>query len=132
MPATVHASSATTRKNESPLVMRCVSSIIVSTRAECCITVPLHSGQWSPQPAPEPVARTSPPHKMTAMKYASTPQAKRRSAGEGSRWARPETAVEDIEEDSALIPVSNKNYMPLLKATRLRGLNERGPARTAS
>ena len=41
----VHASSATTVKNESPLVMRCVNSIIVSMRAECCITVPLHSGQ---------------------------------------------------------------------------------------
>ena len=48
--------------------MRCVNSIIVSTLAERCITVPLQSGQWLPQPAPEPVARTSVPHRITAMK----------------------------------------------------------------
>ena len=65
--------------------MRCVNSIMVSMRGECCMTVPLHSGQWSPQPAPEPVARTSPPHRMTAMKYTSTPHAKRCKAGEGRR-----------------------------------------------
>ena len=41
----VQKRSATTEKNESPLVMRCVNSIIVSMRAECWITVPLHSGQ---------------------------------------------------------------------------------------
>jgi len=42
--------------------------MMVSTRGACCITVPLQSGQWLPQPAPEPVARTSVPQRMTAMK----------------------------------------------------------------
>ncbi len=68
MPANVHHSRPTTEKNERPLVRRWVNSIIVFTLAECCITVPLHSGQWLPQPAPEPVARTSVPHRITAMK----------------------------------------------------------------
>jgi hypothetical protein len=51
-----------------PLVMRCVNSMMVSMLGECCITVPLHSGQWSPQPSPEPVARTMVPQRITAMK----------------------------------------------------------------
>jgi len=32
---------------------------------ECCVTVALHNGQWLPQPAPEPVARTNAPHNTT-------------------------------------------------------------------
>ena len=45
VPAKVHTSKPTAEKNDRPLVMRCVNSIIVSTRGECCITVPLHNGQ---------------------------------------------------------------------------------------
>ncbi len=68
VPAKVHAARPTTAMKERPLVIRWVNSISVLTLAERWITVPLHSGQWLPQPAPEPVARTNVPHKMTAMK----------------------------------------------------------------
>ena len=58
-------SSSATRARSSPLVRRCVNSMIVEALGECCVTVPLHSGQWFPQPAPEPVARTNAPHNTT-------------------------------------------------------------------
>ena len=38
-------------------------------------TTPLQSGQCSPQPAPDPVARTYAPQRITPMLYASTAQA---------------------------------------------------------
>jgi len=50
-----------------PLVTRCVSSITVSMRGSRGRTSPLHSGQWLPHPAPDPLARTNAPHRMTAM-----------------------------------------------------------------
>ena len=42
-------------------------------------TSPLQSGQCAPQPAPEPVARTKAPHRITARFQARTSQAKRAS-----------------------------------------------------
>jgi hypothetical protein len=39
-------------------------------------TSPLHNGQWLPHPAPDPLARTYAPHKMTARFAASVAQAK--------------------------------------------------------
>ncbi len=38
-------------------------------------TTPLQSGQWLPHPAPEPVARTNAPQRMTRTLYPNTPQA---------------------------------------------------------
>ena len=50
-----------------PLVARWVNSMMVSMRGARGSITPLHSGQRSPQPAPEPVARTNAPHKTTRM-----------------------------------------------------------------
>ena len=58
--------SATTASSARPLVARCENSIKVATPAARGTTSPLQSGQWAPQPAPEPVARTYAPHRMTA------------------------------------------------------------------
>ena len=60
-----------------PLVARWVNSIIVSRAGARGTTSPLQSGQWAPQPAPEPVARTKAPHRMTATFQPRTSQAKR-------------------------------------------------------
>jgi hypothetical protein len=38
-------------------------------------TTPLHSGQWRPHPAPDPVARTYAPHTTTPTSYTSNDQA---------------------------------------------------------
>src|SRR5260370_8403472 len=54
---------------------RWVNSITVSTRGDSGITCPLHSGQWFPHPAPDPVARTSAPHRITSTLYPTTPHA---------------------------------------------------------
>ena len=45
--------------------MRWENSISVSVVGVRGMTSPLQSGQWLPQPAPEPVARTNAPHMMT-------------------------------------------------------------------
>ncbi len=50
--------SPKTRKPSSPEVRRWENSIRVSTSGLRGKTSPLHRGQWRPQPAPEPVART--------------------------------------------------------------------------
>ena len=60
-----------------PLVMRWKNSITVAMRSGCGITSPLHSGQWLPQPAPEPLARTNAPQTITKMFSPSVPQAYR-------------------------------------------------------
>ena len=59
-------SSSATSARSSPLETRCVNSMMVAALGECCVTVPLHSGQCLPHPAPEPVARTNAPHNTTA------------------------------------------------------------------
>jgi hypothetical protein len=46
-------------------------------------TLPLQSGQCSPHPAPDPVARTNAPHALAATLYATTDQAKRSNARDG-------------------------------------------------
>src|SRR5262249_50271179 len=42
---------------------------------------PLQRGQWLPHPAPEPVARTYAPHRITKTLYAATNQAKCATGG---------------------------------------------------
>ena len=106
----VHSSSPRTATSESPLVMRWVNSMRVFTLAECCKTVPLHSGQWFPQPAPAPVARTSVPHRITAIKYAKTAQAKRRKAAEGDLCAFFEAA--EIVMEASRPPTQCKSENP--------------------
>lgn len=67
-----------------PLVARCEYSISVPIVGEGGITSPLQVGQWAPQPAPDPVARTTAPHKMTRMFQARVNQARReRNRGAG-------------------------------------------------
>ena len=62
-----HTASTATSTRDKPLVSRWVNSMRVSTWAARGNTSPLQSGQWFPQPAPEPVARTYPPHRTTPM-----------------------------------------------------------------
>ena len=57
--------SARTRIPRSPLDRRWPNSIRVSTVGSRGMTTPLHRGQWLPQPAPAPVARTKAPQRMT-------------------------------------------------------------------
>ena len=64
-----------------PLVTRCVSSTSVASSGARGSTSPLQSGQWAPQPAPEPVARTNAPHRITSTFQPSTSQASRASDG---------------------------------------------------
>jgi len=61
-----------TRTRLKPEVTRWLNSMMVSSCGARGITSPLQSGQWLPQPAPEPVARTNAPHRITRMLYAST------------------------------------------------------------
>ena len=60
-----------------PLVTRWMYSMIVAVRGAIGTTSPLQSGQWLPQPAPEPVARTTAPHTITATVTDSVIQANR-------------------------------------------------------
>ena len=62
-----HTSTSTTSTSGSaiPLVTRCPNSIIVFSDGSRGMSSPLQSGQWSPQPAPAPDARTNPPQRMT-------------------------------------------------------------------
>ena len=53
---------------------RCDHSMIVLVVGSVGMISPLHIGQWLPQPAPEPVARTSAPHKITPTTIASATQ----------------------------------------------------------
>ncbi len=69
--------SATPRRTTRPLVTRWDSSMRSATDRAWGMTSPLQSGQWLPQPAPEPVARTKPPQTMTTRLAISTPSAKR-------------------------------------------------------
>ena len=73
----LHTRRPTVSARDRPLVRRCEYSMRVSTRAARGRTSPLHRGQWLPQPAPEPLARTNAPQTTTARSYASTPHAKR-------------------------------------------------------
>jgi hypothetical protein len=61
------------------LVTRCKNSITVCSCGALGRMLPSQSGQWLPQPAPEPVARTYAPQTITATLYASVSQAKRAS-----------------------------------------------------
>ena len=60
-------SRASTSTPASPLVIRWLSSISVSMRSGRWKISPLQVGQWLPQPAPDPVARTTAPHRITRM-----------------------------------------------------------------
>ena len=60
-----------------PLVRRCVSSTSVATAGARGTISPLQSGQWAPQPAPEPEARTKAPHRITATFQPRVSQASR-------------------------------------------------------
>src|SRR5450432_17007 len=75
--ATLQPASPITASIATPLIARWVNSITVWMRGLCGTTSPLQSGQWLPQPAPEPLARTYAPHKMTSRFAASTAQEKR-------------------------------------------------------
>ncbi len=72
-----HSASAKTSRSAMPLVARWVNSTIVSRAGARGTTSPLQRGQWAPQPAPEPVARTKAPHRMTATFQPRTSQANR-------------------------------------------------------
>ena len=63
----VHQKSVTTATNARPLVNRWENSTSVSTEGDRGSTTPLQSGQWPPHPAPDPVARTYAPQRMTTM-----------------------------------------------------------------
>jgi len=60
-----------------PLVIRCVNSIIVCALALVPRTLPPQPGHLLPQPAPDPVARTKAPQSTTATLKHSVAQAKR-------------------------------------------------------
>src|SRR5215469_12263310 len=60
-----------------PLVIRCVNSIIVCAFAFVPRTLPPQAGHLFPQPAPDPVARTKAPQSTTATLTHSVAQAKR-------------------------------------------------------
>ena len=68
--------SATTSSSATPLVSRWPSSISVSMLGDRGTTSPLQRGQWLPQPAPEPVARTNAPQRITPRFAASVAHAK--------------------------------------------------------
>ena len=65
----VHASNADNREKRNPAgdAMRELDDACRSS-AECCITVPLQSGQWLPHPRPSPSRAPAAPHRITAMK----------------------------------------------------------------
>src|SRR5262249_58532159 len=76
---TAKASTAqrTTAAVTTPLETRWVNSITVSSAGARGTSSPLHAGQWAPQPAPEPVARTKAPHTTTARRKARRAQVQR-------------------------------------------------------
>ena len=54
----IQTASTKTATSARPLESRCENSIIIAVSGARGTTSPLQSGQWAPQPAPEPVART--------------------------------------------------------------------------
>src|SRR5689334_21740035 len=70
-----HSASTPTRMSATPLDRRCENSIMVSICGAKGITSPLHVGQCAPHPAPDPVARTNAPHRITNTFQARTAQA---------------------------------------------------------
>lgn len=73
-----------------PLESRCENSIRVVMLGSGGKTSPLQSGQWLPQPAPDPVARTTAPQRMTATLMARAAHARdrtRRRSGVSTRSA---------------------------------------------
>jgi len=77
-------------------VTRWVNSMSVFDVGERWITTPLHSGQWLPQPAPEPVARTNVAPQNDGDEVGQHAQAKRRRAGEGRRWESTAVCVIEV------------------------------------
>jgi len=63
----VQTRRTTMSTSDKPLVSRCVNSIKVLDWTDVGRISPLHRGQWLPQPAPDPVARTKAPHRITVM-----------------------------------------------------------------
>ena len=97
----------TTSSSATPLVARCVNSIIVASAGARGSTSPLQSGQCAPQPAPEPVARTKAPHRMTAMFQPRTSQASRAS-GVVSRAVV--TCARRADDISAAAPYTRRRH----------------------
>ena len=62
-----HTIRTITKIIASPLLRRCTNSIVVAGLSVAGMTTPLHKGQWLPQPAPEPVALTTAPQRITPM-----------------------------------------------------------------
>src|SRR6187549_3290782 len=63
------------------------------------MTSPLHVGQWSPQPAPEPVIRTHAPYMMTSSVYPRTAHAKVEKRVEG---ADPAAGVDSDSDETVM------------------------------
>ena len=66
VPRHATTTSATAASPASALVTRCPNSIMVFSAGAVGIASPLHSGQWSPHPAPAPDARTNAPQSTTS------------------------------------------------------------------
>ncbi len=64
-----HTSSTTTNGRNTPVDTRCAYSIHVLACWASGMAAPQQSGQWLPQPSPEPLARTKAPHTMTSSVY---------------------------------------------------------------
>src|SRR5262249_41383317 len=65
-----------TSKSETALVTLWVYSMKVCVWAALGRIAPLHRGQWLPHPAPDPLARTYAPQRITATLYATMNHAK--------------------------------------------------------
>ena len=63
-----------TKTPASVLVILWTNSIVVSILANTGKTSPLHNGQSLPQPAPDPVARTTAPQSITRTVYTTNAQ----------------------------------------------------------
>src|SRR5690606_10757570 len=72
----------TPRTNTTNDNRRWLNSIAVSMLGARGTTVPLHMGQWLPQPAPEPEMRTNAPCRITTTLSASVTHARRHDASE--------------------------------------------------
>ncbi len=62
---------------------RWANSMVVAPSADQGMMWPSQRGHWSPQPAPDSVARTTDPPRMTSTVKTSTPVASRRTSGVG-------------------------------------------------
>jgi len=74
-----YPATATTRADTAAATSRCVYSISVG-RSSGGSNLPLHSGQCSPQPIPEPVIRTMAPRMMSRYVKPAAVQASRVNA----------------------------------------------------